>query len=212
MACLRSVSCGQNRLVGFVYAINFSLLLVAAWKVTLFHYAIRKLSCFVARSNSALLQSPTLRIGIVNVYCELVSVKLHGKNLEPRDRKSICTTVMQVYAVEFFNCNVERLLIEKCMPLSTFRRLVRLVSGRVKDESVLFRKCALPLLTALVENNPFLVKLSIESVSLQTDNVKADLERLRLLSESMDCTFVVHPLLAVVSVLPAAETFVMPSS
>ncbi|KFD45435.1 hypothetical protein M513_13689, partial [Trichuris suis] len=31
-------------------------------------------------------KSPTLRIGIVNVYCELVSVKLHGKNLEPRDR------------------------------------------------------------------------------------------------------------------------------
>ncbi|KFD48207.1 hypothetical protein M513_10921 [Trichuris suis] len=175
--------------------------------------------------------SPTLRIGIVNVYCELVSVKLHGKNLEPRDRKlrnqlaavmlvptvnifrllvnvrtvyrSISTTVMQVYAVEFFNCNVERLLIEKCMQLSTFRRLVRLVSGRVKDKSVLFRKCALLLLTALVENNPFSVELSIESVSRQTDNVKADLERLRLLSESIDCTFVVHPVLAVVSVLPA---------
>ncbi|KFD48221.1 hypothetical protein M513_10935 [Trichuris suis] len=135
--------------------------------------------------------SPTLRIGIVNVYCELVSVKLHGKNLEPRDRKlrnqlaavmlvptvnifhllvnvrtvyrSICTTVMQVYAVEFFNCNVERLLTETCMPLSTFRRLVRLVSGRVKDKSVLVRKCALLLLTALEENNPFLVELSIES-------------------------------------------------
>ncbi|KFD47271.1 hypothetical protein M513_11871 [Trichuris suis] len=95
---------------------------------------------------------------------------------------------MQVYALELFNCNVEGLLIEKGMPLSTFRRLVRLVSGRVEDKSVLFRKCALLLLllTALAENNPFLVELSIESVSRRTDNVKADLERLRLLSESVD--------------------------
>ncbi|KFD45551.1 hypothetical protein M513_13567 [Trichuris suis] len=175
--------------------------------------------------------SPTLRIGILNVYCELVSVKLHGKNLEPRDRKlrnqiaavmlvptvnvfrllvnvrtvyrSICTTLMEVYAVEFFNCNVERLLMEKCIPLYTFRRLVLLVSGRVKDKSVLVRKCALLLFTALVENNPFLVELSIGSISRQTDNVRADLEGLRLLSESMDCTFVFHSISAVVSVLPA---------
>ncbi|KFD49792.1 hypothetical protein M513_09259 [Trichuris suis] len=203
----------------------------AAWKATLFHYVIPKLSCFVARSNSALLQSPTLRIGILNVYCEFVSVKLHGENLEPRNRnlrnqlaadmlvptvnifrllvnvrtvyRSICTTLMQVNAVEFFNCNVERLLMGKCIPLYTFRRLVPLVSGRVKDKSVLVRKCALLLFTALVENNPFLVELSIESLSRQTDNVKADLERLRLLSESMDCTFVFHSILAVVSVLPA---------
>ncbi|KHJ39866.1 hypothetical protein D918_10099 [Trichuris suis] len=110
---------------------------------------------------------------------------------------------MQVNAVEFFNCNVERLLMEKCIPLYTFRRLVPLVSGRVKDKSVLVRKCALLLFTALVENNPFLVELSIGSISRQTDNVRADLEGLRLLSESMDCTFVFHSISAVVSVLPA---------
>ncbi|KFD47092.1 hypothetical protein M513_12002 [Trichuris suis] len=98
-------------------------------------------ACSVAMRAGAML-SPTLRIGIVNVYCELVSVKLHGKNLEPRDRN-------------------------------------------------LRNQLAAVML------------LSIESVSRQTDNVKADLERLRLLSEWMDCTFVVHPVLAVVSVLPA---------
>ncbi|KFD47762.1 hypothetical protein M513_11374, partial [Trichuris suis] len=157
-------------------------------------------------------QSPTLRIGILNVYCELVSVKLHRENLEPRDR-SLRNQLLAVMLEHLHDRNAivrsrvlqlwKRLLIEKCIPLSTFRRLVPLVSDRVKDKSVLVRKYALLLLTALVENNPFLVELSIESISRQMQNVKADLERLQLLSESMDCTFVFHSILAIVSVLPA---------
>ncbi|KFD69582.1 hypothetical protein M514_01947 [Trichuris suis] len=140
-------------------------------------------------------QSPTLRIGILNVYCELVSVKLHGENLEPRDR-SLRNQLLAVMLEHLHDRNAcvrsrvlqlwKRLLIEKCIPLSTFRRLVPLVSSRVKDKSVLVRKCALLLLTALVENNPFLVELSIESIARQIHNVKADLERLQLLGESMD--------------------------
>uniref|UniRef100_A0A5S6R370 Uncharacterized protein n=1 Tax=Trichuris muris TaxID=70415 RepID=A0A5S6R370_TRIMR len=146
-------------------------------------------------------QSPTLRNGILSVYCELLSSKLCGEELEPRDRnlRDLCLNDMLEHLHDrsaHVRSKVlqlwKRLCLCKCIPLCTFSRLVPLAAGRLRDKSVLVRKSALQLLTTMVENNPFLVQLSIETIRKKIAEVVSDLEGLALLEQPLDDDDLVH--------------------
>ncbi|XP_060583069.1 condensin complex subunit 1-like isoform X2 [Ruditapes philippinarum] len=74
----------------------------------------------------------------------------------------------------------------KCLPLPHQENLLCLVIGRLQDKSSSVRKYAIQLITALLKNNPFAAKLSVQELELSYEKEKEKLKELKPDDEEVD--------------------------
>lgn len=125
-------------------------------------------------------ESYTLRISVLGMMCEVLSVELRGEGLSDAQRIQRDDFLDDLYEhihdlsayvrhkVLQFWCRLQR---ENCVPVNRQRTVLERAIGRLKDKAALVRKAAIQLLKIFLECNPFSaqLKLDILEEQLQTE-------------------------------------------
>ncbi|XP_075978130.1 CAP-D2 condensin subunit [Anticarsia gemmatalis] len=125
-------------------------------------------------------ESYTLRISVLGMMCEVLSVELRGEGLSDTQRAQRDDFLDDLHEhihdlsayvrhkVLQFWCRLQR---ENCVPVSRQRTVLERAIGRLKDKAALVRKAAIQLLKIFLECNPFSaqLKLDILEEQLQTE-------------------------------------------
>ncbi|KAL4220856.1 meiotic chromosome condensation [Mactra antiquata] len=120
-------------------------------------------------------ESYSMRNGVLGAMGEILIKILSKENLDDkmkdtRDQflEKLEDHVHDIHAFVRSKCLQIWLSIvnEKCLPLPHQENLLTLVIGRLKDKTSSVRKYAIQLITALLKNNPFAAKLSVQELEL----------------------------------------------
>lgn len=137
-------------------------------------------------------ESYTLRISVLGMMCEVLSVELRGEELTEQQRAQrddflddlydhmhdlsayVRTKVLNFWA---------RLQRESCVPVCRQRTVLERAIGRLKDKAALVRKAAIQLLKVFLESNPFSAQLKLE---LLEEQLKTELDILESLHKKLN--------------------------
>ncbi|KAJ8722132.1 hypothetical protein PYW08_004534 [Mythimna loreyi] len=121
-------------------------------------------------------ESYTLRISVLGMMCEVLSVELRGEGLTDEQRTQRDDFLDDLYEhlhdlsayvrhkVLQFWCRLQR---ENCVPVSRQRTVLERSIGRLRDKAALVRKAAIQLLKIFLECNPFSAQLKLEVLEEQ---------------------------------------------
>ncbi|OUC44418.1 HEAT repeat protein [Trichinella nativa] len=129
----------------------------------------------------------TFRNGVLTTFSVLISKKLTGEDLP----ESLVTLRTQFFKhllehIHDISGNVRgkalqlftKLVLEKCVPLNEYKLLMPLAIGRLADKLPTVRKAAIQLLCSILNNNPFMKKVTIEELQSRLETEKKNLENL----------------------------------
>ncbi|KRX24968.1 Condensin complex subunit 1 [Trichinella nelsoni] len=129
----------------------------------------------------------TFRNGVLTTFSVLISKKLTGEDLP----ESLVTLRTQFFKhllehIHDISGNVRgkalqlftKLVLEKCVPLNEYKLLMPLAIGRLADKLPTVRKAAIQLLGNILNNNPFMKKVTIEELQSRLETEKKNLENL----------------------------------
>ncbi|XP_041979306.1 condensin complex subunit 1 [Aricia agestis] len=132
-------------------------------------------------------ESYTLRISILGMMCEILSVELRGEGLSDAQRIQRDDFLDDLYehmhdlsayvrhkVLQFWG----RLQRENCVPVNRQRAVLERATGRLKDKAALVRKAAIQLLKIFLESNPFSAQLKLELLEEQLATEQKILEEL----------------------------------
>ncbi|KAG6452841.1 hypothetical protein O3G_MSEX007806 [Manduca sexta] len=121
-------------------------------------------------------ESYTLRISVLGMMCEVLSVELSGEGLSDEQRAKRDDFLDDLYEhihdlsayvrqkVLQFWCRLQR---DNCVPVTRQRVVLERAIGRLKDKAALVRKAAIQLLKVFLETNPFSAQLKLEILEEQ---------------------------------------------
>ncbi|KPJ08507.1 Condensin complex subunit 1 [Papilio machaon] len=135
-----------------------------------------------------LVQSYTLRITVLGMMCEVVSVELRGEGLGEEQRVQRDDFLDDLYdhmhdlsayvrhkVLQFWS----RLQRENNVPVSRQHAVLERAIGRLKDKAALVRKAAIQLLKVFLECNPFSAQLKLDVLEEQLANEQKILDDLQ---------------------------------
>ncbi|PZC81431.1 hypothetical protein B5X24_HaOG212636 [Helicoverpa armigera] len=137
-------------------------------------------------------ESYTLRISVLGMMCEVLSVELTGEGLTDEQRIQRDDFLDDLYEhmhdlsayvrhkVLQFWCRLQR---ENCVPVNRQRTVLERAIGRLKDKAALVRKAAIQLLKIFLECNPFSAQLKLEVLE---DQLKTEQEILDDLQKKLN--------------------------
>ncbi|XP_028168490.1 condensin complex subunit 1 [Ostrinia furnacalis] len=121
-------------------------------------------------------ESYTLRISVLGMMCEALSVELRGEGLADELRAQRDDFLDDLYehmhdlsayvrhkVLQFWS----RLQRENCVPVTRQRIVLERAIGRLRDKAALVRKAAIQLLKVFLESNPFSAQLKLELLEEQ---------------------------------------------
>ncbi|XP_063825946.1 condensin complex subunit 1, partial [Ostrinia nubilalis] len=121
-------------------------------------------------------ESYTLRISVLGMMCEALSVELRGEGLADELRAQRDDFLDDLYehmhdlsayvrhkVLQFWS----RLQRENCVPVTRQRTVLERAIGRLRDKAALVRKAAIQLLKVFLESNPFSAQLKLELLEEQ---------------------------------------------
>nr|XP_049694078.1 condensin complex subunit 1 [Helicoverpa armigera] len=133
-------------------------------------------------------ESYTLRISVLGMMCEVLSVELTGEGLTDEQRIQRDDFLDDLYEhmhdlsayvrhkVLQFWCRLQR---ENCVPVNRQRTVLERAIGRLKDKAALVRKAAIQLLKIFLECNPFSAQLKLEVLEEQLKTEQGILDDLQ---------------------------------
>ncbi|KPI95576.1 Condensin complex subunit 1 [Papilio xuthus] len=133
-------------------------------------------------------ESYTLRITVLGMMCEVVSVELRGEGLEEEQRAQRDEFLDDLYdhmhdlsayvrhkVLQFWS----RLQRENNVPVGRQHAVLERAIGRLKDKAALVRKAAIQLLKVFLECNPFSAQLKLDVLEEQLANEQKILDDLQ---------------------------------
>ncbi|CAH0398311.1 unnamed protein product [Chilo suppressalis] len=133
-------------------------------------------------------ESYTLRISVLGMMCEVLSVELRGEGLTDEQRIQRDDFLDELYehmhdlsayvrhkVLQFWS----RLQRENCVPVSRQRVVLERAIGRLRDKAALVRKAAIQLLKVFLECNPFSAQLKLELLEEQLESEQKILDELQ---------------------------------
>ncbi|KAL4715966.1 hypothetical protein ACJJTC_013266, partial [Scirpophaga incertulas] len=133
-------------------------------------------------------ESYTLRISVLGMMCEVLSVELRGEGLTDAQRAQRDDFLDELYehihdlsayvrhkVLQFWS----RLQRENCIPVNRQRTVLERSIGRLRDKAALVRKAAIQLLKVFLECNPFSAQLKLESLEQQLETEQKILDDLQ---------------------------------
>ncbi|KAL0838771.1 hypothetical protein ABMA28_016820 [Loxostege sticticalis] len=133
-------------------------------------------------------ESYTLRISVLGMMCEALSVELRGEGLADELRAQRDDFLDDLYehmhdlsayvrhkVLQFWS----RLQRENCVPVTRQRVVLERAIGRLRDKAALVRKAAIQLLKIFLECNPFSAQLKLELLEEQLKTEEKILEDLQ---------------------------------
>ncbi|XP_045448315.1 condensin complex subunit 1 [Melitaea cinxia] len=133
-------------------------------------------------------ESYTIRISVLGMMCEVLSVELTGEGLSDEQRIQRDDFLDDLYEhmhdlsayvrhkVLQFWCRLQR---ENCVPVTRQRGVLERAIGRLRDKAALVRKAAIQLLKIFLECNPFSAQLKLELLEEQLESEQKILEDLQ---------------------------------
>ncbi|XP_047533582.1 condensin complex subunit 1 [Vanessa atalanta] len=133
-------------------------------------------------------ESYTIRISVLGMMCEVLSVELTGEGLSDEQRIQRDDFLDDLYEhmhdlsayvrhkVLQFWCRLQR---ENCVPVTRQHVVLERAIGRLKDKAALVRKAAIQLLKIFLECNPFSAQLKLQLLEEQLKNEQNILEDLQ---------------------------------
>ncbi|XP_052741193.1 condensin complex subunit 1 [Bicyclus anynana] len=116
-------------------------------------------------------ESYTIRISVLGMMCEVLSVELRGEGLSDEQRIQRDDFLDDLYehmhdlsayvrhkVLQFWH----RLMRESCIPVTRQHSVLQRAAGRLRDKAALVRKAAIQLLKVFLECNPFSAQLKLE--------------------------------------------------
>ncbi|KAM3965310.1 LOW QUALITY PROTEIN: CAP-D2 condensin subunit [Aphomia sociella] len=140
-------------------------------------------------------ESYTLRISVLGMMCEVLSVQLRGEGLADEQRAQRDDFLDDLYEhmhdlsayvrhkVLQFWCRLQR---ENCVPVSRQRVVLERAIGRLRDKAALVRKAAIQLLKVFLECNPFSAQLKLEMLEEQLKTEEKILDEPKKLNPGPD--------------------------
>ncbi|XP_061383844.1 condensin complex subunit 1 [Danaus plexippus] len=133
-------------------------------------------------------ESYTIRISVLGMMCEVLSVELKGEGLSDAQRIQRDDFLDDLYdhmhdhsayvrhkVLQFWS----RLQRENCVPVTRQRSVLERAAGRLSDRAALVRKAAIQLLKVFLECNPFSAQLKLQLLEEQLESEKKILEELQ---------------------------------
>ncbi|XP_068633143.1 condensin complex subunit 1 [Battus philenor] len=133
-------------------------------------------------------ESYTLRITVLGMMCEVVSVELRGEGLTDKQRSQRDEFLDELFehmhdlsayvrhkVLQFWS----RLQKENSVPVSKQHSVLERAIGRLKDKAALVRKAAIQLLKIFLECNPFSAQLKLDVLEEQLTSEQKILEDLQ---------------------------------
>ncbi|CAG9786783.1 unnamed protein product [Diatraea saccharalis] len=133
-------------------------------------------------------ESYTLRISVLGMMCEVLSVELRGEGLSDEQRAQRDDFLDELYehmhdlsayvrhkVLQFWS----RLQRENCVPVSRQRVVLERAIGRLRDKAALVRKAAIQLLKVFLECNPFSAQLKLDLLEEQLETEQKILDELQ---------------------------------
>ncbi|KRZ70500.1 Condensin complex subunit 1 [Trichinella papuae] len=127
------------------------------------------------------------RNGVLTAFSILISKKLTGEDL-PESLVTLRTQFFKHLLEHIHDVNglvrgkalqlFTKLVLEKCVPLNEYKLLMPLAIGRLADKLPTVRKAAIQLLSNILNNNPFMKKVTIEELQNRLETEKKNLENL----------------------------------
>ncbi|CAH0715490.1 unnamed protein product, partial [Brenthis ino] len=133
-------------------------------------------------------ESYTIRIGVLGMICEVLSVELTGEGLTDEQRAQRDdflddlfehmhdTSAYVRHKVLQFWCRLQR---ENCVPVVRQHSVLERSIGRLRDKAALVRKAAIQLLKTFLECNPFSAQLKLQLLEEQLASEQKILEELQ---------------------------------
>ncbi|XP_069359396.1 condensin complex subunit 1 isoform X2 [Maniola hyperantus] len=133
-------------------------------------------------------ESYTIRISVLGMICEVLSVELRGEGLSDEQRIRRDDFLDDLYdhmhdlsayvrhKVLQFWC---RLMRELCIPVTRQRGVLERAIGRLRDKAALVRKAAIQLLKVFLECNPFSAQLKLDLLEKQLEDEQKILDGLQ---------------------------------
>ncbi|XP_039753451.1 condensin complex subunit 1 [Pararge aegeria] len=133
-------------------------------------------------------ESYTIRISVLGMMCEILSVELRGEGLSDEQRIQRDDFLDDLYehmldlsayvrhkVLQFWY----RLMRELCIPVTRQRSVLQRAIGRLRDKAALVRKAAIQLLKVFLECNPFSAQLKLKVLEEQLETEQKILEDLQ---------------------------------
>ncbi|KRZ42372.1 Condensin complex subunit 1 [Trichinella pseudospiralis] len=127
------------------------------------------------------------RNGVLTAFSVLISNKLTGEDL-PESLVTLRTQFFKHLLEHIHDINghvrckalqlFTKLVLEKCVPLNEYKLLMPLAIGRLADKLPTVRKAAIQLLSNILNNNPFMKKVTIEELQNRLETEKKNLANL----------------------------------